>query len=1499
MITQRHLTHFTLLLAVCSHAGLALADDFGLAGFSSGYRYTINHTAPDAGTLTDFQVKIQINTAGEIDAGRMNADCSDLRVYDGDGCAPTAAVNFWVADGTCNTPKTDVWLGLPSIAAGSTTPLAIFWGKPSATSLSNGPAVFPLFFDDFNGPTFDTTKWNSYGSLSQANGRVTTGGGAVGLWTKDTVLAAGLTVYGVRTNAQAAGGADIEYGAATLIAPSGGSIHWASRVWSGVTWMAYNYSFASIGQGPASGGVCANRDRVGPKWTNDPGDLTYFQTEFFYELDPGGGSTFGIYDKYGVKREITLGNASCSPAAIERAYWQFDHSAALPNPISSVDYVYVRKYAKPDPVVVTAGVAIGPNSCVANGQGPCATDTAGTICQSAACSPHGSVCIPNQPGSCFVDDDCTTGHFCAQSTYTCTDQLSPATALPTDGLHDACSATHTNSACLSGQCNPTTATCASATGDACASAAACVVNACGSDSLCGYPGDEGSCTSSDATVCRSGRCRPTGTCLSVTGCLHDTECASGTYCSDGTNTCVAQRTNGSAIPDGHGSCGGTAGSLGSATTPCLSGACNPTAGTCAGPNTSTACTTHAECVTNICGGDGSCGSPDGEGSCSGSTDTSCRSGLCSVHGSVCIPNQGGSCWVDADCGGTEYCARSTFTCTAKRAVGDSLPSDGLHAVCPPTEVNSSCASGQCNLATATCAVPNSQACVDASHCVSNTCGAGGLCGFASGTGSCTASTQLDVCRSGVCGAAHVCIPAGGCTTDVDCGPNQFCEGSSLACVPALGNGAVIPSNHGVCGGAPGSVGDATRACASAACNATSNTCADVNLTTSCTVAAECVENICGANGRCGLVAGAGPCTVDLVAPQCQSGVCSPNGTTCIPAGVDRCWVDADCSGVRFCNRSTMTCSTPLSTGTALLADGLHSLCPPTEVNASCSSGHCNAETGTCAAANGQTCTRAAECISNVCGTDGHCGLGSGEGPCTTGTQGDVCRSGFCASARCVPGSGCGSDADCPASQFCSQDTFSCHSKLANAAQIPAGHGTCGSSGGEYGTAARACESGLCNVMANTCAGETGTSCTSNAQCVVNVCGLNSRCGSVDGSGVCTTATALARCQSGRCSEAGQVCRPVGNGTCAVDGDCASNEACHSQTLRCVLRGPLGSEANPYDASTVKVRGGGGCSAGGNSGLGTFVVLGVLGLLVARRKAVLTVACVLIAGSAQAQYQGFSLNRYSPSRGGSEWGVNESLDFKGERQVSLGLISDMAFDPLVLSQTSGAPIRPVVDKQFVAHLVASVSVFERLRLGLSLPVPFFQSGTALSTTSVSFPAPRTTTVGDLRASVDGVLFKSTRFRLGLGLDLLFPTGQGSDYVSEVSPRFSPRVTFAGDINRFSYAANLAYLHRPIVTPAQAGGLAFGPELLTTAGVGYRIQSRFFVGPEIYTSTVLGSYGSAPAGATTVEVLLTGRANLTREWRLGVGVARGLTQTIGSPAFRLLVSIEFNATTSSNY
>jgi len=124
--------------------------------------------------LTDYQVKIVLDTYSLILGGKMRSDCGDIRFTDSGG----NLLPYWIEPGTCNSQNTVIWVKVPSIPASGQTTIRLWYGNSSATSLSSGDAVFE-FFDDFEGTSLDTNKWTPnyantvYYEVTNGNLRIT------------------------------------------------------------------------------------------------------------------------------------------------------------------------------------------------------------------------------------------------------------------------------------------------------------------------------------------------------------------------------------------------------------------------------------------------------------------------------------------------------------------------------------------------------------------------------------------------------------------------------------------------------------------------------------------------------------------------------------------------------------------------------------------------------------------------------------------------------------------------------------------------------------------------------------------------------------------------------------------------------------------------------------------------------------------------------------------------------------------------------------------------------------------------------------------------------------------------------------------------------------------------------------------------------------------------------------------------------------------------------
>ncbi|MBL7766737.1 MAG: DUF2341 domain-containing protein [Chitinophagaceae bacterium] len=147
---------FSLILLFCCMSVYQLAHALPI-GWSYGQMVQVfNNTAS---TVTDYQVKLTVNTQALISAGQMNPDGSDLRFSP--DCDGTVLFNYWIESGI-NTTTTAIWVKMDVLAASSTTNMYMFYGNAGAAVSS---AVVGTFF----GPHSSTDSVASGGSGGVGN----------------------------------------------------------------------------------------------------------------------------------------------------------------------------------------------------------------------------------------------------------------------------------------------------------------------------------------------------------------------------------------------------------------------------------------------------------------------------------------------------------------------------------------------------------------------------------------------------------------------------------------------------------------------------------------------------------------------------------------------------------------------------------------------------------------------------------------------------------------------------------------------------------------------------------------------------------------------------------------------------------------------------------------------------------------------------------------------------------------------------------------------------------------------------------------------------------------------------------------------------------------------------------------------------------------------------------------------------------------------------------
>lgn len=135
------------------------------------YRQRITISNGNSYDLTDYQVKIILdgsNVGQNFDWSRGGAD---LRFFDEAG----NKLSYWLEKWDEVNKQAVVWVKVKLIKANSSITIYMYYGNTAAQSESDGNAVFE-FFDDFEGTSLDTSKWEAFasgGNYSVANSYVT------------------------------------------------------------------------------------------------------------------------------------------------------------------------------------------------------------------------------------------------------------------------------------------------------------------------------------------------------------------------------------------------------------------------------------------------------------------------------------------------------------------------------------------------------------------------------------------------------------------------------------------------------------------------------------------------------------------------------------------------------------------------------------------------------------------------------------------------------------------------------------------------------------------------------------------------------------------------------------------------------------------------------------------------------------------------------------------------------------------------------------------------------------------------------------------------------------------------------------------------------------------------------------------------------------------------------------------------------------------------------
>ncbi len=302
---------------------------------------------------------------------------------------------------------------------------------------------------------------------------------------------------------------------------------------------------------------------------------------------------------------------------------------------------------------------------------------------------------------------------------------------------------------------------------------------------------------------------------------------------------------------------------------------------------------------------------------------------------------------------------------------------------------------------------------------------------------------------------------------------------------------------------------------------------------------------------------------------------------------------------------------------------------------------------------------------------------------------------------------------------------------------------------------------------------------------------------------------------------------------------------------------------------------------------------------------LAFACALVAGGwwaptalAQQQAQGFAVERLYQSAPGAGWLVMDDLSLHGGLGGALSLSLGYAHRPLYPGSPDGLA---VVQHQAFASVAMAVT-YDRFRLHAAFSSPLYVSGRSGVLGGWQFTAPGANleqnpdTISDIQFGFDARLVGDPTgpVRLGASAQLIIPSGDRADYLSDDTYRAVGRLLFAGDLGRFAYAGHVGVHVRPL-DDAPVPGSPRGSELLFGVAGGARLPvlgASILLGPEIFGATAFrsffGSETSALEGLLTARLDGSGLGNGRVRIKLGVGA--GIHPQFGAPEWRAVIGVE---------
>lgn len=278
----------------------------------------------------------------------------------------------------------------------------------------------------------------------------------------------------------------------------------------------------------------------------------------------------------------------------------------------------------------------------------------------------------------------------------------------------------------------------------------------------------------------------------------------------------------------------------------------------------------------------------------------------------------------------------------------------------------------------------------------------------------------------------------------------------------------------------------------------------------------------------------------------------------------------------------------------------------------------------------------------------------------------------------------------------------------------------------------------------------------------------------------------------------------------------------------------------------------------------------------------------------------SIQRFDPAPGSNNFLTTRAAQIQGHLTWTAGLMVNYAYEPFVVKQCAeeGCPedstiVIPVVENMVTGDLMGSLTLIDRLQIGMKLPVSWVKGQGITADGEPEEGGLSSVGLGDLQIEGKGRIYgkPGDLYVLGAYAYVTAPTGtltsEGS-YMGNSSFTGALAGTIDGKMGPFTYGANIGGMIRSAAT---IGGTQVGPEARMSVAGGYEVSPLLRVVADVFGSS---NFGSNPGGSS-VEV--DAAAQITpfgNQLVFSVGGGAGLLKGVGTPTARALLGVTYSAT-----